>query len=102
MTEAAGGGWAKWRIWLIAAGAGLISLLLFEAFRVLLGEVHYADVMQQMASEPWRDLLRAGLATAVSYLMLTACYCHQARGRTTGISRVVFHRAGARNHFENL
>ncbi len=70
MAEAASGGWAKWRIWLIAAGAGLISLLLFDAFRALLGEVHYAEVMQQMALEPWSDLVLAALATAVSYLVL--------------------------------
>lgn len=71
MTEAAGGGWAKWRIWLIAAGAGLISLLLYDAFRVLLAEVHVSDVMRQMAAEPLRDLVFALLATAVSYLVLT-------------------------------
>ena len=52
MAEAAGGGWAKWRIWLIAAGAGLISLLLYDAFRVLLAEVHASEVMRQMAAEP--------------------------------------------------
>ncbi len=70
MTEAVGG-WAKWRIWLIAAGAGLISLLLFDAFRVLLAEVHFSKVMQQMEAEPLLDLLLAVLATAVSYLVLT-------------------------------
>jgi len=71
VAELSAGGWAKWRIWLIAAGAGLISLLLYDAFRALLGEVHYADVMQQMAAEPLRDLLLATLASAVSYLVLT-------------------------------
>lgn len=71
MAEASVGGWARWRIWLIAAGAGLISLLLFDAFRALLGEVHYAEVMQQMAAEPLRDLVLAALATCVSYLVLT-------------------------------
>lgn len=71
MAEASVGGWAKWRIWLIAAGAGLISLLLIDAFRALLGEVHYDEVMQQMASEPLQDLLLAALATAASYLVLT-------------------------------
>ena len=48
MAQASVGGWARWRIWLIAAGAGLISLLLIDAFRALLGEVHYDEVMQQM------------------------------------------------------
>jgi phosphatidylglycerol lysyltransferase len=71
VSEASGGGWARWRIWLIAAGAGLISLLLFDAFRALLGEVHYAEVMQQIALEPLQDLVLAALATAVSYLVLT-------------------------------
>lgn len=70
MAEAESG-WAKWRIWLIAAGAGLISLLLFDAFRVLLAEVHFSKVMQQMEAEPLQDLLLALLATAVSYLVLT-------------------------------
>ena len=71
MAETAGGGWAKWRIWLIAAGAGLISLLLYDAFRVLLAEVHAAEVMRQMAAKPLHDLLLALLATALSYLVLT-------------------------------
>lgn len=71
MAEAASGGWARWRIWLIAAGAGLISLLLFDAFRVLLAEVHASEVMRQMAAEPLRNLLLALLATVVSYLVLT-------------------------------
>lgn len=71
VAEAAGGGWAKWRIWLIAAGASLISLLLFDAFRVLLAEVHFTEVMRQMAAEPLQNLLLAGAATAVSYLVLT-------------------------------
>jgi phosphatidylglycerol lysyltransferase len=71
VSEGTGGGWAKWRIWLIAAGAGLISLLLFDAFRALAGEVHLADVMRQMAAEPLENLLLAGLATAISYLVLT-------------------------------
>lgn len=71
MTEGSSGGWAKWRIWLIAAGAGLISLLLYDAFRALAGEVHFAEVMQQMAAEPLQNLLLAGLATAISYLVLT-------------------------------
>lgn len=71
MAEAAGGGWAKWRIWLIAAGACLISLLLFDAFRVLLAEVHLAEVRRQMEATPLQDLLFAALATGVSYLVLT-------------------------------
>jgi phosphatidylglycerol lysyltransferase len=70
-AEAAVSGWARWRIWLIAAGAGLISLLLIDAFRALAGEVHYDEVMRQMASEPLQDLLFAALATAASYLVLT-------------------------------
>lgn len=71
MAEASVGGWARWRIWLIAAGAGLISLLLIDAFHALLGEVHYDEVMQQMALEPLQDLVLAALATAGSYLVLT-------------------------------
>ena len=72
MAEAAaGGGWARWRIWLIAAGAGLISLLLYDAFRVLLAEVHASEVMRQMAAEPLQNLLLALLATVVSYVVLT-------------------------------
>lgn len=71
MAEAAGGGWARWRIWLIAAGAALISLLLYDAFRVLLAEVHASEVMRQMGAEPLRNVLLALLATGVSYLVLT-------------------------------
>lgn len=72
MAEAvAVGGWARWRIWLIAAGAGLISLMLYDAFRVLLAEVHISEVMRQMEAEPLQNLLLAMLATAVSYLVLT-------------------------------
>jgi phosphatidylglycerol lysyltransferase len=71
MAEASAGGWARWRIWLIAAGAGLITLLLIDAFRALLGEVHYDEVMRQMAAEPLQDLVLAALATAASYLVLT-------------------------------
>lgn len=71
MAEASVGGWARWRLWLIAAGAALISVLLIDAFRALLGEVHYAEVMQQMAAEPLQDLVLAALATAASYLVLT-------------------------------
>ena len=71
MATEASSAWAKWRIWLIAAGAGLISLLLYDAFRALLGEVHYNEVLRQIAAEPWQDLLLAMLATCVSYLVLT-------------------------------
>ena len=71
VAEAVGGGWARWRIWLIAAGAGLLSVLLFDAFRVLLAEVRFSEVMRQMEAEPLQDLLLALLATAVSYLVLT-------------------------------
>ncbi|HEY0939177.1 MAG TPA: bifunctional lysylphosphatidylglycerol flippase/synthetase MprF [Steroidobacter sp.] len=71
MAEAEGGGWARWRIWLIAAGAALISLLLYDAFRVLLAEVHASEVMRQMAAEPPQNLLLTLLATVVSYVVLT-------------------------------
>jgi phosphatidylglycerol lysyltransferase len=63
--------WAKWRLWLISAGALILTAVLFHAFRSLLSEVQYADVMQQIAAKPLRALLLAGAATAVSYLVLT-------------------------------
>ncbi|MBL8272122.1 MAG: bifunctional lysylphosphatidylglycerol flippase/synthetase MprF [Steroidobacter sp.] len=49
----------------------MISLLLFDAFRVLLAEVRFSEVMRQMEAEPLQDLLLALLATALSYLILT-------------------------------
>ncbi len=39
--------------------------------RSLLREVSYAEVVQQIATQPASDLLLAGLATALSYLVLT-------------------------------
>lgn len=54
------------------AGAVLIvAALLFDGIRLLLREVHYADVVAQIAAEPWSNLVLAVLATAVSYLVLT-------------------------------
>ena len=48
-----------------------LSALAFDALRGLLREVSYAEVVQQIAAQPASDLLLAGLATALSYLVLT-------------------------------
>lgn len=71
MTAASGSRWVKWRPWLIAAAVLVLGVLLFDALRGLLREVRYADVVAQVAAKPLRDLLLAGLATALSYLVLT-------------------------------
>jgi phosphatidylglycerol lysyltransferase len=48
-----------------------VSALLFDALRGLLREVSYAEVVQQIATQPARALLLSGLATVLSYLVLT-------------------------------
>jgi phosphatidylglycerol lysyltransferase len=63
--------WNRWRPWLIAAALLAVSALLFDALRGLLREVSYAEVVQQIATQPARDLLLSGLATVLSYLVLT-------------------------------
>ena len=44
---------------------------MFDALRGLMREVSYAEVVQQIATQPASDLALAGLATALSYLVLT-------------------------------
>jgi phosphatidylglycerol lysyltransferase len=61
----------RWRLWLMAGAAAILVALLFDAIRVLLREVDYADVVVQIGAEPWSNLLLAMLATALSYLVLT-------------------------------
>jgi phosphatidylglycerol lysyltransferase len=63
--------WNRWRPWLIGAALLAVSALLFDALRGLLREVSYAEVVQQIATQPARDLLLSGLATVLSYLVLT-------------------------------
>jgi phosphatidylglycerol lysyltransferase len=63
--------WIRWRPWAIGAAVIAISALAFDALRGLLREVSYAEVVQQIATQPAADLLLAGLATALSYLVLT-------------------------------
>jgi phosphatidylglycerol lysyltransferase len=63
--------WAKWRPWLIVAAILVLGLTMFDALKGLLREVHYADVVEQVASKPLIDLVLSGLATALSYLVLT-------------------------------
>ena len=63
--------WNGWRPWAIGAAVLALSALVFDALRGLLREVSYAEVVQQIATQPASDLLLAGLATALSYLVLT-------------------------------
>jgi hypothetical protein len=63
--------WNRWRPWLIGAAVLALSALAFDALRGLLREVSYAEVVQQIATQPLSDLLLAALATALSYLVLT-------------------------------
>jgi phosphatidylglycerol lysyltransferase len=49
----------------------VLSALVFDALHGLLHEVRYADVVRQIATQPASNLLWAGLATALSYLVLT-------------------------------
>jgi phosphatidylglycerol lysyltransferase len=63
--------WNRWRPWLIGAAVLALSALAFDALRGLLREVSYAEVVQQIATQPLSDLLLAVLATALSYLVLT-------------------------------
>jgi phosphatidylglycerol lysyltransferase len=63
--------WNRWRPWLIGAAVLAVSALLFDALRGLLREVSYAEVVQQISTQPGRDLLLSGLATTLSYLVLT-------------------------------
>lgn len=71
MTAESAGRWSKWRPWAIGAVVLVLSALLFDALHGLLREVRYADVVKQIATQPGSDLLWAGLATALSYLVLT-------------------------------
>jgi phosphatidylglycerol lysyltransferase len=63
--------WNRWRPWLIGAALLAVSALLFDALRGLLREVSYAEVVQQIATQPATALLLSGLATVLSYLVLT-------------------------------
>jgi phosphatidylglycerol lysyltransferase len=63
--------WIRWRPWAIGAAVIAISALAFDALRGLLREVSYAEVVQQIATQSATDLMLAGLATALSYLVLT-------------------------------
>jgi phosphatidylglycerol lysyltransferase len=63
--------WNRWRPWIIGAALIGVSALLFDALRALLREVSYAEVVQQIATQPAANLLLSGLATTLSYLVLT-------------------------------
>jgi len=63
--------WNRWRPWIIGAAVLAVSALLFDALRALLREVSYAEVVQQIAAQPATSLLLSGLATVLSYLVLT-------------------------------
>ena len=63
--------WNRWRPWIIGAALVGVSALLFDALRALLREVSYAEVVQQIATQPGRNLLLSGLATTLSYFVLT-------------------------------
>ena len=63
--------WNRWRPWIIGAALLGVSALLFDALRGLLREVSYAEVVQQIGAQSATDLLLSGLATTLSYLVLT-------------------------------
>ena len=63
--------WNRWRPWIIGAALVAVSALLFDALRALLREVSYAEVVQQISTQPARALLLSGFATTLSYLVLT-------------------------------
>lgn len=71
VTAAPGTRREQWRPWLIAAAALLLTALVYVALRQLLQQVHYADVVRQIAAQPLSALAWSALATAVSYLVLT-------------------------------
>jgi phosphatidylglycerol lysyltransferase len=71
LTAESAGRWSGWRPWAIGAAVLALGALVFDALRGLLREVRYADVVQQIATQPATDLLWAGVATAISYLVLT-------------------------------
>ena len=62
----------RWRPWIDRRRRARRSARsVFDALRGLLREVRYADVVQQIATQPATALLLAGLATVLSYLVLT-------------------------------
>ncbi|HKR33556.1 MAG TPA: bifunctional lysylphosphatidylglycerol flippase/synthetase MprF [Steroidobacteraceae bacterium] len=71
MTAERAGKWSKWRPWAIGAVILVLSALVFDALHGLLREVSYANVVKQIATQPAANLLWAGLATTLSYLVLT-------------------------------
>jgi phosphatidylglycerol lysyltransferase len=71
LTADSAGRWSRWRPWTIGAVVLVLGALVFDALRGLLREVRYADVVQQVATQPASSLLWAGLATVLSYLVLT-------------------------------
>ena len=71
MTADSQGNWSKWRPWAVGAVVLVLSALVFDALRGLLREVSYAAIAHQIKAKPVVDLLWSGLATALSYLVLT-------------------------------
>jgi len=59
------------RAWLLAALACALALLVLHALSGLLAEVHYQDIVAEIADMPPSRLALALLATAASYLALT-------------------------------
>ena len=57
--------------WLIGAALLVIGALCFEALRHLATELRYEAVVRAVQETPWRNLLLAIFATAVSYVALT-------------------------------
>lgn len=71
MTAVNASRWSRWRPWAIGGVVLALSALVFDALRGLLREVSYAEVVQQISTQPASDLMLAGLATVLSYLVLT-------------------------------
>lgn len=59
------------RNWLLAALACALALFVLHALSGLLAQVHYRDIVTEIAAMPPLQLLLALLATAASYLALT-------------------------------
>ncbi|WP_439520700.1 lysylphosphatidylglycerol synthase domain-containing protein [Hydrogenophaga sp.] len=60
-----------WRLWVYAALALLLGVLVVQAAHKVMAEVSYAAIVAAVRTTPWTALLLSALATALSYLALT-------------------------------
>lgn len=64
-------GWERIRPWLIGVLALGLAAALLHALRTLLAQVHYTDIVNEIAAVPGSHLALALLATALSFLALS-------------------------------